>query len=57
MSNERMVALSRDPRCPGFAPAPVSRRGVLQATGLGFGWAAFGAIAASAAPRSGTAAA
>ena len=40
---------SRDPRCPGFVPRPLSRRGLLEATGLGFGWAAFGAIAGAAA--------
>jgi len=43
MSSERR--LTRDPRCPGFAAAPLSRRGLLQASGLGFGWAAFGSLA------------
>jgi len=48
MSNDRCVAVpSRDPRCPGFAPLPLSRRGMLRATGLGFGWAAFGGLAPS----------
>jgi len=37
--------LSRDPRCPGCAPPSRSRRGLLQATGLGFGWMAFGGLA------------
>ncbi len=36
---------TRDPRCPGFAPVPLSRRGLLQATSMGFGWAAFGSLA------------
>ena len=43
MSSERR--LTRDSRCPGFAAAPLSRRGLLQASGLGFGWAAFGSLA------------
>lgn len=41
------AAPSRDPRCPGFAPAARSRRGLLEAAGLGFGWAAFGSLARS----------
>ena len=36
---------SRDPRCPGFAPAPATRRGLLKAAGLGFGWTAFAGLA------------
>lgn len=38
-------ALTRDPRCPGIAAAPVSRRGFLQATGMGFGWTALAGLA------------
>ncbi|MEX0671559.1 MAG: DUF1501 domain-containing protein [Pirellulales bacterium] len=52
MSNDRRQPAShqgsqpsRDPRCPGFAPLPLSRRGMLQAAGLGFGWTAFGGLA------------
>jgi hypothetical protein len=58
MWNERLlVTPSRDPLCPGFAPLPLSRRGMLQATGMGFGWAAFGGLARSwAAPADGAAA-
>lgn len=48
MSNDPQFAPpSRDHRCPGFAAAPLSRRGILQAAGLGFGWAAFGGLARS----------
>ena len=35
---------SRDPRCPGFVPPATTRRGLLQAGGLGFGWAAFSGL-------------
>jgi hypothetical protein len=35
------TALTRDPRCPGIAPLPATRRAFLQSTGLGFGWSAF----------------
>lgn len=38
-------AFTLDPRCPGFAALPLSRRGVLQTGGMGFGWAAFGSLA------------
>jgi hypothetical protein len=48
MSNDPQFAPpSRDPYCPGFAAVPLSRRGILQAAGLGFGWAAFGGLARS----------
>jgi len=54
MSNDTLLdaggreRVTRDPRCPGFAAPPLSRRGLLEATGLGFGWAAFGALAQAA---------
>ena len=54
MSNDTRIGadgrerVTRDPRCPGFAAPPLSRRGLLEATGLGFGWAAFGALARAA---------
>jgi hypothetical protein len=38
-------ALSRDPRCPGIAAVPLSRRGFLQSTGMGFGWTALAGLA------------
>jgi hypothetical protein len=47
---------SRDPRCPGFAALPATRRGFLQSAGLGFGWTAFAGLApawAAAAPGTG----
>ena len=38
-------AFSCDPRCPGIAPMPLSRRGFLQSTGMGFGWTALAGLA------------
>lgn len=51
MSNDTPIGaggrerITRDPRCPGFAAVPLSRRSLLETTGLGFGWAAFGSLA------------
>jgi len=53
MSNDRPRAAARRdheqtsprPRCPGFVPTPCSRRDLLQAAGLGFGWTAFAGLA------------
>ena len=39
------AGLTRDPRCPGIAAAPLSRRGFLQHTGMGFGWTALAGLA------------
>jgi hypothetical protein len=42
---ESGAGLTRDPRCPGIAPMPLSRRGFLQSTGMGFGWTALAGLA------------
>jgi hypothetical protein len=49
MSNEHggLRPRSRNPLCPGIAPPPVTRRGFLEATGLGFGWTAFTGLASA----------
>ena len=48
-------AISRDPRCPGIAPMPLSRRGFLQSTGMGFGWTALAGLAPAWGATAGTA--
>lgn len=40
---------SRNPRCPGHAPASTTRRSFLRSASLGFGWMAFADMAARAA--------
>lgn len=46
MSND--TRLTRNPRCPGFAAPPASRREFLETAGLGFGWLAFSGLAEAA---------